>query len=1206
MNKKIIGYMTMFLFIFMIGIINVNAACKTSEKNALKKEAYKLEFDYDVEDGTINPYRFYNFTLKALNTSKNLYITNDSGENFFWREENESAAAPMGLYLNGSKIKLNVYSSSATKCPDTLLYTKTIQFPYYNDYSQREECKGLETYELCQRWFDNSSIDTEEKFLQALEDYKAGKLKNSTKESDKKDFNLIKLLDDNKIIVITVLAVVTVLLTAIKINKSKKSLKVKSLKVIMIFFFLLVFFAHGNVNAGSAIIGNPGGPSVPIQPGWDAYHYDESIAIRLSLYKYDGKKITAYGSVDLANHSFNYNAQAAGGVGKINYTQLGASLGFNQSKKGFNRTDPIIRDFFVKVGGSTRENKLREKIISKFRLSENPEAIANSVNAFFGLKNKVQANEIFDLYITVEPTVQIVIVNSAAPAKYGTTYELNRAFFDVLKNSNGLGSPIKTWYGNYIFAKLNQGHNDKHNFVGNTGNYIIKNEASAKDNNGYEINIDNRSGYGIGIFWLAGELKTCKSTCLNQTGDNLLMCAENYCQQNYKNQGVSKGKCITECGYTVEGLKCPVISDEKAVKTTCEADTQSSKSSCSVSKGNINGVPYSYMIDCNTATKTSFPDLPAAVAQGAGFEYNVAISGSKNCLLTFDYLRWKYDYAAAETTEERQGLITVLNDFNKQSWKNLTYDSKNTDIKIQIDEKLANKTNTIKKTLVVQDKYQYGSLDVETRVRGVQPVYSYYNGIRINASVNTMATSSNNGALYKLPPVCLSYRDSGEIINPNNKGLCTALGTGPYNKIYTSLNAKEDAVNNSLTVVIDGNASGMSAENSCRYINKDVSCDLTTISVPDAKGFYPRGVPLNLELVIIGDRSLIKSYGVDGATKLPTGRFKFVWPNPASSKTEFKINGWIKTAKQTINCPVKINLTSDCPGCNCKFEPVVKNGNKYTVSLSTAGHNATSKYYISFNKGFDVNNEKLQKYYERSNVTFDIADGVTSVHGYVVENGRIHFGQECILRFPDNNNSCTSACLSKDFQCIKDYCTSNPTDGGRYNSTSQCMSVCSLAGTCRQTYACDETSDIEKYCQGNYANEGYPSAVACMNDCGCYSRDYFYRPIDISDPFPDRKEGLNWFGYVKYITEDSDDTTSTGSKGINKAEFVIKLDRQRLLTIRGNNRAYNLRAHQNAYLDYVRRVSYSNPEYQSKFIHDDDLMGGGYKTYFTVINGKEQ
>lgn len=1211
--RKTLLTLVIFILTLVMLPISVEAACTTSQLNNLKKEAYKVEFDYSIEEEE-NEYRFYLFSVLGVNTSEKFYITNHEGENFFWRDEHETSPATLGMYYNGERIKFEIYSSSKTSCPDTLLHSESINLPFFNDYSLREECAGKQSLNVCKKWYDNSNIKTEEEFQSIIANYKEPIAEEPIQEEASfQDFiikNRIWFIGAGVVLLLVILALVLK-----TYRKKKMKISIKGLKAFLI-IALLLSFGIDNVKAtsgsGSAFEGGKGNPHTSLNgksaAGW--YH-SADFGVRLSLYRYDGKNLVSYGSVDVPSYdNRNYNALTAGGYGKLDYTMLGKKVTFSSSPKSFrlNAVSGMTPPFIKNNQNAVVENGIREKIINKFNLRQSPAQIARAVNAFFpGAGNRLYGDEIYDLYITVEPLLQVQIVADAVPGKYGTIYELNQIYYNTMKVSAGIKSPSRTWWGNLIYAKLNQEKNDIHNFVGNKGSFLIRNVESDKENNGDEINSDPRSGYAIGVFWLAGEIKTCNSSCAGKTGDALLTCAESYCASNAASEGKSKGRCITDCGYRIESLNCPSNVNVNGSSTTCEADTQSSRAACSVIKANHNGASYQYLQDCNTTSKAFFPDLSASVSPGEGYDYDVVLSGSKSCILTFDYLRWKYDYAAAETNDARQAQLDALKGFNNLNWSALKYDSKNASLTYTVDEVLANRTSKRTLTLIPNETYQFGSDKVYSSTKASQAVYSYHNGNRVNATVNVKETTSNNAVVHKLPEVCLSYKDSGIVLDAN-KGSCANLGTGPYNKIYSNFNAKENATNLTVSAVVDGNASGLNTSNTCSYVTKDVSCVLVPKTSPDKDGYFSRGTPISFELVIDGDRSLVSDYGVDGATKLSSGLYDFTWPNLATPMNQLKVNGWIKTNGGVISCPYQVNLKDDCPACVCRLTPLVKSGDTYSVGIVTTDHNASSKYYIGFNKGLDVNNANTRKYYERSSVTFDVADGITSIYGYVVENGRIHKGPECILTIPSKTtgNTCRTTCLAKDYDCIESYCEKNPSDGGLYSSYGQCVSACSTANTCKQKYTCGQTEEIKSYCAANYASEGYVSIASCINDCGCYSKDYFYRTIDIANPFPDRKEGLNWFGLVQYITEDEDDKTSTGAAGGDKAEYVVELSRERILAIRGQTSSYNKKTNNNAYLDYVRKASYNQAEYKSKFIHDKDVSNGGFSSYFTVIDGKEK
>lgn len=1215
--KKNKSLCLLFVFTFFLGLLTVNAQCSTSEKNALKKEAYKIELDYKIDD-VVDIYRYYHISVEAVNMNANMYLTNAYDENFFWKEENLiNQAIPLGLYENGEKVVFRIYSSSKTACPDTLLHTKTINLPYYNDYALREECKGLEDFALCQRWYDNRKIDTEEKFLAAIEEFKAGKIAPTPVETKEESKTLIDYLKDN-IIVISVLVAVLIIALVYKFRKKEKKIKIKALKLFLIFLAVFTFFNYTKVSAGGSAIGGIGiGSGAPYNPNWDATHTYNSFGIRLSLYRYDGTTLTSYGSVDLAhNGNHTFNSATAGGYGKLDYTQLSKTLVFNKTKYGKGKTDSSLKNIYIRSGKQLKTNNLKDKITTRFNLKENPEAIASSVKSFFNVSSGIGGSDVYDLYITVEPTMELNIKSTVCSnsghgcsplKKYGTVYELNQGYFHWLKNSSGLGNSARNSYGNLIYAKYNQEHGDRHNFVASTGNYLIRNVGSSAADNGYQINSDPRSGYGIGVFWLAGELKTCKSVCHGKTGDALLACAEAYCQASHVGEGVSKGSCIEKCDYKVNPLKCPTTTKLKAKNTVCSASSTAENNSCSIIKSNSGGTSYSYKMDCSVATTLKYPDLPAAVAAGQGFEYKVLVSGSKNCEVTFDLERWKFDYAASTTDAQRTSHLNVLKAFNDINWNSQTYDSKNSKLNLSLEEILRSSTKKRNIDLVVEDKYQFGSTAVFKEAKSTRNAYSYRNGVKVVAptQVSTVRTTSNNSVYHKLPAVCLSYKKSGEILNAVN-GSCNAIGNGPYHKIYSDFNAKDNAVNPTKVTITDNNNSGYDAINTCSYITADVSCYLSVKSNSFKGGRLNKNVPITFELIIDGNRSLVKSHGVDGATRIANQKYIFTWPNFASNTTAYaNVNGWIKTEDKTISCPFKAELTDDCPGCNCVFNPIVESGGTYSLSISKKDHSASAKYYISFNRGLDINNTNLRDYYERSSVSFAKASGVTSVYGYVVDNGKIHFGDACVLKIPIDNKSCITSCSSKDFDCIYNYCENNPTDNGRYSGKAECIAACSLQGTCRQLFACDELEEIKNYCNLNYTNEGYSSASACMNDCACYSKNYFYRPIDISDPFPNRAEGWNWFGLVHYITHDEDDPTSTGSLGGDAAEFVIDLNKKRILAIRRQSKLYDSKVDQNSYLDYVRSKTYNQPDYRSKFIHENDTANGGFKSYFSVINGKE-
>ena len=991
----------------------------------------------------------------------------------------------------------------------------------------------------------------------------------------------------------------------------------KKLKLFFIIFLALLSF-EVSANNGDAFQNRPIPNSGTAPSSAPIVYSFQTMGIRFSLYKYDGKNLVSIARRDLSlGKNADFEAVASSEMlGKLDYTVLGKSVVFNKRiAYPFTDRDAILDPIYVNLPNQgLTANDLRNKIIRRLKLREGADNIAREVNNFFSLNNKVNSDEIFDLYITVEPTAMITMRTCniasktySAPAcvggsrRYGTIYELINVSFSYLTDpKHTFGQVVKTYIPNLIYAKLNQNYNDIHNFVApivgkESVNYLIDNVPAAIRNfGGGDINTNPKSGYGIGVFWLAAEMKTCSSTCHGKKGDELLRCAENYCSVNYTKEKTSKKTCIDNCGYVPESLKCPETTRDFGKNTVCKASTSSERNSCSIETANIGGSNYRYMLDCIVSTKVDFPDLGGAVNPGSAYSYQVLVSGNKMCRISFDYLRWKYDYAIAETEAQRQGLLDVVTKFSSQNWSSQTYDSKNLDLKIQVDEALNKGSRKITKNLVPNPNYNYGSASASVSKTASQKVFSYNAGKPIEITVDSIATRSQNAVYFNLPAQCLSDNKPGVVLDAKNNN-CLAPLKGPYYKVYTSFDAKPNAINPSITFATDKNDSGLDVENTCQYITKDVSCTLANLSKADANGLYKRGEKLEFSFLIHGDRSLVKEIRVSGATKEEDNKYSLIIPNNASYV--HRVAAELTTVDgKIISCPADIQTDKECPMCRCEMS-LKEEGDKYTVTVNNLNYAPNSKYYISLNKPLDVNNPRAS-YYERQSLTFDKADGVVGVYAYVVERGVIHFGPKCRLELPQTN-SCQSACQAKDYNCIRNYCSENPTDGGRYKDQYQCLAACS--STC-SNIPCNDKTALENYCNSKYKEAGYKNVSACLNDCVCYGRKYFYRPIDFQRPFPDREPGPNWYGMLDVINKAIPEPGVARDEG---AEFIVKLDASSIREIRKQTKAYNMRANQNAYFDHVRPEFYKGLEFKSRFIHVDNMPGGGFKNIFTVIDGEK-
>ena len=229
MQKNIWLKVIVILFCFF-AVSSVDAQeCSTKELNTLKQLASNIKLNYELEDDTYNEFHKYNFLISTVNFNDNFYLVDMDGHTFRYVSNLEKDGIRVLRSVDeGINYKIDVYASNKTNCVGTKIVTKKIEIPYYNDYSQREECIGIEEFSLCQKYY-GGYIESEEYFLEKVNEYRN---KNNNPDIDEKDnfFGMIiKFISNNLIFVIPIaiiLAGITVIVV-IKVIKSKKRTKVR-------------------------------------------------------------------------------------------------------------------------------------------------------------------------------------------------------------------------------------------------------------------------------------------------------------------------------------------------------------------------------------------------------------------------------------------------------------------------------------------------------------------------------------------------------------------------------------------------------------------------------------------------------------------------------------------------------------------------------------------------------------------------------------------------------------------------------------------------------------------------------------------------------------------------------------------------------------------------------------------------------------------
>lgn len=342
----------------------------------------------------------------------------------------------------------------------------------------------------------------------------------------------------------------------------------------------------------------------------------------------------------------------------------------------------------------------------------------------------------------------------------------------------------------------------------------------------------NANGNEVATCSLERTVQTCKQTCSGKSGDNLLSCAENYCQAASDNSGEKK-TCIATCGYSDPGFSsCNANQSSSGVSTECDADTSSSLSTCT--KANTSNY---YRSNCSESSTISYGNsLPTTLTPGTGFTYTPVLSGEKTCQMTFELAKWKFDYASSYTEAERTKLKETLKNFqsieSNSTWvKDLDnkykYDSSNATITIDItnnnDANASNRKTT--KQLVPSKTINLLNNDVVVTAGGSNRVPLYSNGqVTYQSIYGLIKTTSKNKTAYKLPAVCISA-GTGKMYDVNANGKCDTENDGPYHEYYTDLKIKKDTYKTEVTV--NKGSSNLNATNTCRYVvESPVSCSI--------------------------------------------------------------------------------------------------------------------------------------------------------------------------------------------------------------------------------------------------------------------------------------------------------------------------------------------------------------------------------------------
>ena len=974
-------------------------------------------------------------------------------------------------------------------------------------------------------------------------------------------------------------------------------------------FILLIFLSFNKVYASFS--GSPGSSSYSGGGCNDCswVYFDDGIGFRVSLYTYDGKKLTFIKSIDYVNNpgSIPNKIYKSNSRGRFNYTMKGQSVNFELKDKNLKKVTEIGASY-IKTDEANWGVSLSNKIINYF--GKTNEKIIENIKKVFDIK--VSESELSKYYLLVEPTMTFYN-RPYSLYTYGTGYEYVNSKNDFNKSQYTGGyswgfwssqhNPIVNILYNGLYMRtdsskvldisLVKGSYDYYNFVNpsSSKNPLITTTSSLTNETDILSSYSRKTyPYGASVLWLGYKASVdCVGTCSGKTGDEYLKCAESYCQKDssVKNSNDKKDCLVKKCKYTYTKLSCGEDKTSNGKNTICSDKTSSTKETCDI----INNTNYSYRVKCNVNSTVIYPtNLPANINAGDSFEYQPYLYGNKSCQIELDKELWKFNYASAYTNSERETYKETLNRYNNISLNNYFYDSKTAVITANISERIDGNNKKTNKILEPNSDYYTGNKDVIYTTTN-DTVSSYKNGSKVSYDIKVYSTDSSNGIYYNLPSVCIS--------NENNvttyEGKTCKNGLGPYNKYYTNLSSEK--YNNPVNTNVIHNESGLNVNNTCNYTIDDSTpfrCVIDVQTSSNQKGdviLNNEDITFTLRAVTEDKESTIRyniGYDKKESNEAFNNKTRFVIDANTISEDNLRIvYGTITDGKRTAYCQ---KIVTNIPNTNpkCVFNKTVDNTND-TITLTLKSVSGKAKYYIkeiTSNKWTELKSRTISK------------DENIKLIGKIVKDGKNYY---CYYNQQNNGNeTCTELYKPAEYLKIKNYCKSKwKTDTANYSSEDDCYISCTEGNnSCKKINKCDNLANIKTWCKINYQVDGYNSEEDCINDCGCRPNGikYYYRPISITIPFPDRQAGYNWLGYEKYITDDKDDLTP--SRG-NTPEYQIVLDKKKMDKIKKDTKKKGA----SSYTDYYRMDNTDTGSYKSKFIHDDDLSDGGFNKYFTYIEG---
>ena len=237
------------LTLFFLGGYNAYAVCDATEMNRLNSLAVNVGVDYEIVEleipvnEDVNPPdgldadeeyipRKDHFKFYITNITEELYVvvTNELTEEkrTFTFDDAENCVITFADMTTVDMVDytFEIYSSSVTNCPDTLLYTWYETTPMRNLYSHSSFCIGIEEFYLCH---DYLSVQVSFENLEELtREYREGHLNQDGEEvivdEEEKDNGFMAFVEEHMTVIIIAAVIIVAaggLITFVVIKKQR-------------------------------------------------------------------------------------------------------------------------------------------------------------------------------------------------------------------------------------------------------------------------------------------------------------------------------------------------------------------------------------------------------------------------------------------------------------------------------------------------------------------------------------------------------------------------------------------------------------------------------------------------------------------------------------------------------------------------------------------------------------------------------------------------------------------------------------------------------------------------------------------------------------------------------------------------------------------------------------------------------------------------